>query len=78
MNDVIVDLKMSWGEWAGVYARFAEAGEVRAVRAMRKDLAHAMSASQALNQLIPNLTDEQLALVHRVFFAEMEKQGFAL
>ncbi len=39
-----IDLTPTWGEIGNMYARFAECGEVRVIRAMRPDVARALAA----------------------------------
>jgi len=69
-----IDITPTWGEWGNVYARLAESGETRAVRALRPDLARALAAAQALKTL--TLTEEQTDTVSRILQQELTKQGY--
>lgn len=71
-----IDLTPSWGEWGNVYRRFAESGEVAAIRHLAPDFARAMSACQALQDIMPSLTDEQQDVVSKMLTRELGKQGF--
>ncbi len=72
-----IDLTPTWGEWANLYRRLAESGEVKAVRLLGADLAKAMAAAQALQSITGTLSDEQRATVSKVMSVELAKQGFA-
>ena len=69
-----IDIAPTWGEWGNVYARLAENGQTAAIRYLRRDLARALAAAQALKAL--PLTDEQQTLATRVMMEELVKQGF--
>lgn len=71
-----IDLTPSWGQWGNIYARFAETGETKAVRVLRKDFARAMAACQALQELGNTLTDEQKSIITSVMARELAVQGF--
>lgn len=71
-----IDLTPTWGEFGNIYARLAESGERKAVRAMRSDMARAMASAAALNAIRDTLTDEQQGIVSRALCAELSKQGY--
>jgi crotonobetainyl-CoA:carnitine CoA-transferase CaiB-like acyl-CoA transferase len=71
-----IDITPTWGEWATIYARFAESGERKACKALREDLARAMAAAQALRSINSTLNDEQARTVSAVIAAELSKQGY--
>lgn len=70
------DLTPTWGEWGVIYRRFAESREVRALKPLGPDLAKAMAAAQALQDIMGTLTDAQQASVAKTMVAELTKQGF--
>jgi hypothetical protein len=71
-----IDITPTWGEWGGIYARFAESGEIKAIMGLRHDYARAFSYAQAFTKLLATLTDEQKTLADQIIAAEMTKQGF--
>jgi len=71
-----IDITPTWGEWANIYRRFAECGEVNAVRELRADFAKAMAAAQALQDIRGTLTEAQAPIVSKTLTAELTKQGF--
>lgn len=71
-----VDLTPTWGEIGNMYARFAECGEVRVIRAMRPDVARALAAAQALQAIALTLTHAQGDLVAKTITVELNKQGY--
>ena len=71
-----IDLSMTWGEWGNCYRRFAETGEVKAVRQLRPDLARALASAEALKQIQTTLSDDQKVKVASVMTQELTKQGF--
>ena len=71
-----IDLTPTWGEWANIYAHLAVAGAAKSLAPLRKDLARATAAAQALGAINITLTPEQSVLVETIMQAEMAKQGF--
>lgn len=71
-----IDMTPTWGEWGNIYRRFAESGEVQAIRSLKPDYAKAMAAAQALHEIRSTLTDEQAAIVAKTLSAELVKQGY--
>ncbi len=75
-NIQTIDMTPTWGEWGNTYRRLAESREVKALRHLGEDLARAMAAAQALQNIIPTLTGEQQAVVAKTLTEELTKQGF--
>lgn len=73
-----IDLRMTWGEWGNMYARMAECGETKAAKELRRDLARAMAAAEALKKLKleGTLTNVQVMLINEVFEQELQKAGY--
>lgn len=71
-----IDMTPTWGEWANIYGRLAECGEVKAVRPLRPDLARACAAAQALQAIQSKLPDDLNELACKIVAEEMKKQGF--
>lgn len=71
-----IDLTPTWGEIGIFYARLAESGELKALKAMRSEIARAMAAAQALTAIQDELPDHLQAKVAKVLSAELSKQGF--
>lgn len=69
-----VDLTPSWGEVGRIVHRLAMSGERRALEAIWPDVQRAFASAQALNALMPGLSDEQLALASTVMVAELDRQ----
>ena len=71
-----IDLTPTWGEVGSISCRLAESGETRAVKGMRSEVARAMAAAQALQNILKSLTPEQDAIVSATLAAELSKQGY--
>ncbi|MGP1667809.1 MAG: hypothetical protein ACTS5I_18305 [Rhodanobacter sp.] len=71
-----IDLTPTWGEWANIYGRFAECGEVKAVRELRQELARACAAAQALQVIQTKLPGDLNELACKIVGEEMKKQGY--
>ena len=71
-----IDMTPTWGEWGNVYARFAESGEVAAIKDLRRDLARALAGAQALQAINGMLTDAQQSVVNSIMTEELSKQGY--
>lgn len=71
-----IDITSTWGEWGNIYARLAASKEVKAIGAMRADLARALAAAQALQAIQGTLNDSQQAIVSSTIAAELTKQGY--
>jgi hypothetical protein len=69
-----IDITPTWGEWGTLYRRFAESGETKAIKALRKDFAKAMASAEALNSIRESLNDEQEKVVSKVLARELAKQ----
>lgn len=76
MPETVIPLSMTWGEWANVYRRLAESGEVKALAAMRPDLARVAASAEALNSIIRDLPDDLKQRVAKTLEIELGKQGF--
>lgn len=70
-----ISLKPTWCEWGNIYTRLAESGQIEAIRQLRKDLAKALSAAEAINHI--ELTPEQKECFDKVMREEMRKMGFS-
>ena len=68
---ITIDLRTSWSEFGRMYARFAESGEQAALVELRADLALAMAAAQALQELGSSLTPEQAAMRDQIIRREL-------
>ena len=66
----------TWGEIGNLFMRLALSNEVRAIEAMKSEIAKAMAGAQALIAIQKTLTDEQQAIVAKTLTAELTKQGF--
>lgn len=71
-----IDLTPTWGEWANIYSRLAECGEMEAVRQLRADLARACAAAQALQAIQTKLPADLNETACQIVEQEMKKQGF--
>lgn len=71
-----IDITPTWGEWGNFYTRLAASKEVKAIEALRPDLARALAAAQALQAIRGTLNDAQQAIVSSTITAELTKQGF--
>lgn len=71
-----IDMTPTWGNIGVLYVRLAESQEVKAIRAMRSDVARAFAMAEALKAITPTLNDEQRAIMARTLAAELTKQGY--
>jgi len=72
-----IDLTPTWGEIGTLYVRLAESGEVKALAGMRREVARAFAAAQALLAVQNDLPADLAERVRAVIRAEMTKQGYA-
>jgi hypothetical protein len=75
-KEITIDMTPTWGQIGAMYVRLAESKEVKAIRAMRSEVARAFSAAQALQAIHSTLTDEQSAIVAKTITDELTKQGY--
>lgn len=71
-----IDMTPTWGEIGNLFMRLALSNEVRALEAMKSEVARAMASAQALIAIQKTLTDEQHAIVAKTITAELAKQGY--
>lgn len=76
MENQTIDITPTWGETFGIFMLAIEAGNPKARDAMRPELARALAAAQALNELMPTLSDEQKAQASGVLTRELSKMGY--
>ncbi len=73
--NMLVDLTPTWGEVGTVVRRLAMSGEYVALRKIWPEAAKAFAAAQALQEVLPLLTDDQKLLINKAMALEMGKQG---
>lgn len=71
-----IDMTPTWGEIGNLFMRLALSNEVRAIEAMKSEVARAMASAQALIAIQKTLTDDQQAIVAKTIAAELAKQGY--
>ena len=71
-----IDMTPSWGEIGLLVKRLAFSAEDRALRHIWPEAAKAFASAQALNDLMPSLSEEQRTLVVKTRYEELLKQGY--
>ncbi|GJH39049.1 hypothetical protein CBA19CS91_39850 [Paraburkholderia hospita] len=71
-----IDMTPTWGQIGAMYVRLAESKEVKAIRALRPEVARAFAAAQALQAINDTLTEEQRAIAAKTLTEELTKQGY--
>lgn len=70
-----IDMTPTWSEIGSIFYRFAVSGETAAVRAAHSEYVRAFAMATMLNELMPELTDEQCERIHAGIAAELKRQG---
>ena len=73
-----IDVTPTWGEWGNVFFTIATAGNPETIRPLRRDLAYALAAAEALKAIVRTLNDEQRNIMDATVRVEMQKQGFTI
>lgn len=73
--ELTIDLTPSWGEWANVYRRFAQAGERAVLQGMEKDHARMAAFAAAFSDIYASLPADLVNRAETVYVAELAKQG---
>ena len=71
-----IDITPTWGEVGLIVKRLAFSSEERALGHLWPEAARAFASAQALNAVLPTLTEEQRAKVAQVTQEELVKQGY--
>lgn len=71
-----LDLRPTWGEIGLLFMRLALSNQQEAIKEMRREVARAMAAAEALLQIHRSLSDEQQRIVSQTIQQELTKQGF--
>ena len=71
-----IDMTPTWGEVGRIYLALLDSEEWKALRHARPEFARAFAGMEALNAVLPTLTDEQKATVSRVLAEELTKMGY--
>lgn len=70
-----VSLVPTWGEWGNIFCLLVQDGGVKTLKTLRPDLAKALAAAEAFNQIRSSLTEDQAKQADIVIEEEMRKQG---
>ena len=73
-----ITIPFTWGDFGNHYRNFAMSNELKVLEGLNHDLAQAMSLTEALNKILPSLTEDQYEQVQKTRKIEMKKQGFEL
>ncbi|WP_034637680.1 hypothetical protein, partial [Desulfovibrio cuneatus] len=73
-----IDLTPTWGEWGNVFFVLAASGDEKTIHPLRRDLAYALSAAEALKSISNTLTIDQRNQMDATLRVEMQKQGFTI
>lgn len=71
-----INITPTWAEVMLIYTRLAESGEKSAARSLRPEMARVAAAAQALQEILPTLSEEQSATIAKVMAAELSKMGY--
>jgi hypothetical protein len=71
-----IDLTPTWSEVGHIFFRLAVSNERRALEAGKSEFVRGFAMATALNEVLPELTDEQRERVHACIAREMKKHGF--
>ena len=73
--DIQVNMAPSWGEMGVIVRRLAMSGEHAALRKIWPDVAQAFAAAEALNKILPQLSEAQKMVIGTTLTQELSKQG---
>jgi hypothetical protein len=68
-----IDVTPTWGEIGKIHFRFAECGEVQAVKAMREEMARAFAMAEALRTIYAELPPELRDRANETIGVELTK-----
>lgn len=71
-----IDMTPSWGDVGMLHKRLVVSREYKALIAFQPEVARAFAMAQALNDLMPSLTEEQRTTLSKGIVAGLTAQGY--